>query len=180
MSSSPLSSSTDQLIASLIQVPDEAKHQKVKRTKRKRANSFTSHSTIIKISPNPKPLRNNHGGSTKSVHKMRLDPKITTIRTGFFSLAHHFVPHAYKKFLVKRAAYNKSRLIRSNSVPNDFRVREQDKRKEAIIQSENNKPKRSLLTLARLCLVYFGIELMFSIEISLTVPMLLKLKVPEK
>jgi len=31
-----------------------------------------------------------------------------------------------------------------------------------------------------MCAVYFGIELLFSVEMALAVPMLLKLKVPEK
>lgn len=40
-------------------------------------------------------------------------------------------------------------------------------------------PKRSLLTLMRIGMVYFGIEVLFSLEIALAVPILLKLKVPE-
>ena len=67
--------------------------------------------------------------------------------------------------------------FRSSSVPNNFRLQE---RKKVIIQNIENKPKRSLLTLTRIGLVYFGIELMFSLEIALTVPTLLKLKVPEQ
>ena len=45
---------------------------------------------------------------------------------------------------------------------------------------ELQKPKRSLFTLARMGIVYFGIEVLFSLEIALTVPILLKLKVPEQ
>jgi hypothetical protein len=46
--------------------------------------------------------------------------------------------------------------------------------------SKDEKPNRSLIQLARMGMVYFGIEMMFSIEIALTVPILLKLKVSEK
>ncbi|RNA27188.1 SLC45A2 [Brachionus plicatilis] len=44
----------------------------------------------------------------------------------------------------------------------------------------DEKPKRSIFTLARIGMVYFGIEVLFSLEIALTVPILLKLKVPEE
>jgi hypothetical protein len=42
------------------------------------------------------------------------------------------------------------------------------------------KPKRSLWTLTRIGFVFFGIEMIFSIEIALAVPILLKLKVSEE
>lgn len=41
-------------------------------------------------------------------------------------------------------------------------------------------PKRSKFTLIRLAAVYFGIEVLFSLETALAIPILLKLKVPEK
>lgn len=40
-------------------------------------------------------------------------------------------------------------------------------------------PKRSLLTLLRIGMAYFGIEVLFSMETALAIPILLKLKVPE-
>ena len=49
-----------------------------------------------------------------------------------------------------------------------------------VFSNKDLKPKRSLFTLSRIGMVYFGIELIFSLEIALAVPILLKLKVPEK
>ena len=37
----------------------------------------------------------------------------------------------------------------------------------------------SLFTQIKLGLLYFGIEIIFSLEVALTIPILLKLKVPE-
>jgi len=44
----------------------------------------------------------------------------------------------------------------------------------------SDKPKRSILQLFKMGSVYFGIEMLFSIEMALTVPILLKLRVSEK
>lgn len=51
------------------------------------------------------------------------------------------------------------------------------------IQSSNSntsKPKRSIFKLIQISILFLGIELLFSIETALTVPLLLKLKVPDK
>lgn len=66
-----------------------------------------------------------------------------------------------------------SAVFRSESVTKSF---DQDDSSFEL----NNKPKRSLLTLTRIGMVYFGIEVLFSLEIALTVPILLKLKVPDQ
>ena len=44
----------------------------------------------------------------------------------------------------------------------------------------DERPKRSLFTLIRIGILFFGIELFFSLETALTVPILLQLKVPEE
>ena len=46
--------------------------------------------------------------------------------------------------------------------------------------SKGEKPDRTKFQLARMAMVYFGIELLFSLEIALTIPILAKLKVSEK
>lgn len=45
---------------------------------------------------------------------------------------------------------------------------------------EDEKPSLGLLTLMRIGAVYFGIEIMFSMEIALAIPILLQLKVSEE
>ena len=51
---------------------------------------------------------------------------------------------------------------------------------ETCILRLDEKPNRTKLQLARMGMVYFGIELLFSLEIALTIPILSKLKVSEK
>lgn len=54
--------------------------------------------------------------------------------------------------------------------------------KDEIFEEEDEllMPKRSVWILMRLAMVYFGIEVLFSLETALAIPILLKLKVPEK
>jgi hypothetical protein len=52
--------------------------------------------------------------------------------------------------------------------------------KDELYEEELLNPKRSILTLMRIAMVYFGIEVLFSLETALAVPILLKLKVPER
>ena len=54
--------------------------------------------------------------------------------------------------------------------------------KDEIFEEEEEllMPKRSVWILMRLAMVYFGIEVLFSLETALAIPILLKLKVPEK
>lgn len=89
-----------------------------------------------------------------------------------------------KRFMGSNLLINRS--LRSKSAINFL------KRPQSRIVSKNpedshlfddfsdEKPKRSLFTLTRIGMVYFGIEVLFSLEIALTVPILLKLKVPEE
>lgn len=89
-----------------------------------------------------------------------------------------------KKFMGSNLIINRS--LRSKSAINFI------KRPQSRIISKNpddsylyedlsdDKPKRSFFTLIRIGMVYFGIEVLFSLEIALTVPILLKLKVPEE
>ena len=45
---------------------------------------------------------------------------------------------------------------------------------------KDEKPSLKKILLIRMGLLYFGIELLFSIEVAMTVPILLKLNVPEE
>jgi hypothetical protein len=45
---------------------------------------------------------------------------------------------------------------------------------------EDDKPSQSFWTLLRIGMVYFGIEMIFSIEVALAIPLLLKFKVSEE
>jgi hypothetical protein len=45
---------------------------------------------------------------------------------------------------------------------------------------EDERPKKSFWTLLRIGMVYFGIEMIFSLEVALAIPLLLKLKVSEE
>ena len=55
-------------------------------------------------------------------------------------------------------------------------------RQSAKISSEEEleKPKQSFWTMLRMGMVYFGIEMIFSIEVALAIPILLQLKVAEE
>lgn len=89
-----------------------------------------------------------------------------------------------KKYLGSNLIINRS--VRSKSAINFI------KRPQSRIISKNpddsylyddlsdDRPKRSFFTLIRIGMVYFGIEVLFSLEIALTVPILLKLRVPEE
>jgi hypothetical protein len=46
--------------------------------------------------------------------------------------------------------------------------------------SNSSRSKRSVFKLIQISLLFLGIELLFSMETALTVPLLLKLKVPDK
>jgi hypothetical protein len=50
----------------------------------------------------------------------------------------------------------------------------------SAVSDEDEKPPQGFWTLLRIGMVYFGIEMIFSIEIALAIPLLLKLKVPEE
>lgn len=45
---------------------------------------------------------------------------------------------------------------------------------------DDAKPPRSFFKLLQIGILYFGIEVLFSLETALTVPILLKLKVPDQ
>jgi solute carrier family 45 protein 1/2/4 len=47
------------------------------------------------------------------------------------------------------------------------------------ISFKDDRPKRTKINLLRMGMIYFGIELLFSLEIALTVPILLESKVSE-
>jgi hypothetical protein len=49
-----------------------------------------------------------------------------------------------------------------------------------LLVKDEAQEKRSVLQLFRLGMIYMGVELLFSIEIALTVPIMLKLKVSEE
>jgi hypothetical protein len=68
-------------------------------------------------------------------------------------------------------------LINDSSAYNDERKVRNDLLKSRHL---SDKPKRSILQLFKMGSVYFGIEMLFSIEMALTVPILLKLKVSER
>jgi hypothetical protein len=59
-------------------------------------------------------------------------------------------------------------------------VKSDDEQEQLVNPDELIHPKRSVLTLARIGMVYFGIEALISFETALTVPILLKLDVPEQ
>ena len=65
----------------------------------------------------------------------------------------------------------------SSSTYSDERKARNDLLKSRVL---SDKPKRSILQLFKMGSVYFGIEMLFSIEMALTVPILLKLKVSER
>lgn len=78
---------------------------------------------------------------------------------------------SYTSALVQRAA-SRARVYGPSTSP--------DKHKDDEDQDEDAMPKRSVFTLIRLAALYFGIEVLFSLETALAIPILLKLKVPEK
>ena len=108
-----------------------------------------------------------------------------------FDLKHHYSHKSvYSTSSTNYAIKSKYLTFRSRStVNNRFESRAKSRaNKEDLVEEEEEeeeeeedekKPKRSFFTLLRIGLVYFGIELLFSLETALTVPILLKLKVPE-
>jgi hypothetical protein len=80
----------------------------------------------------------------------------------------------------KSVVLNASELKASDPVENKTKPIELSLQKlddSAII---DDQPNRTKVQLTKLGLVYFGIELLFSIEVALTIPILLKLKVSER
>lgn len=79
---------------------------------------------------------------------------------------------SYTTALVQRAA-SRARVYGPSSSSPDNDKHDDDEDEDAM-------PKRSVFTLIRLAALYFGIEVLFSLETALAIPILLKLKVPEK
>ncbi|CAF1089091.1 unnamed protein product, partial [Brachionus calyciflorus] len=88
------------------------------------------------------------------------------------------------KFIGSNLVLN--RAIRSKSAinfikrPQSRMITSKNPEDAYLFNDDDEKPSRSFMTLARIGMVYFGIEVLFSLEIALTVPILLKLKVPEE
>lgn len=99
------------------------------------------------------------------------------IRQKYFPLRDHDLnerPKSSVNNLMKRS-YTTA-LIRATSRKRLYDVSPKDE----LYEEELLNPKRSILTLMRIAMVYFGIEVLFSLETALAVPILLKLKVPER
>jgi hypothetical protein len=84
----------------------------------------------------------------------------------------YFLNHQRAKSVASLRAHSRGAFINRSSkhaTPTMVKVGDEDER-----------PNKSFRTLLRIGMVYFGIEMIFSIEVALAVPLLLKLKVSEE